>query len=308
MSPSKDHEVTAQMVNEIHRRSKKPTSEQELERILVPKFAGRAYHLPGNNVRQDWVQYMLNNHPLFGIFCHHRLHPIKTRQRLIILLGSFAFGVAITNAIYLWFVGSGRDDQQEVFTLKLLSTDSHNEERSDSPSYSVKSGVLVLLTVGSGSHALFDRFVWSLTACACCNAGGRFENCCFKNFGFYAVTLIVLAVLACASCVVVVRASMEEGDSTIPLLQNRTKEAWGDVLDFSLHEIDVQDVSFLKGYALEFVTSLFLYYPLFETMFFSGILGCYRVPILGGRPYSMRQEAKQMQSESLACPTESSSV
>eukprot|EP00984_Skeletonema_dohrnii_P027860 scaffold17549_cov67-Skeletonema_dohrnii-CCMP3373.AAC.1 len=52
-----------------------------LERTLVPKFAARAYHLPGNSVCADWLQYMLNNHPVIGICCHHRLHPLKTRQR-----------------------------------------------------------------------------------------------------------------------------------------------------------------------------------------------------------------------------------
>ena len=50
-------------VNEIYRRSKARTPEEELARRIVPKLAARSYHLPGYNLRQDWLQYMLNNHP-----------------------------------------------------------------------------------------------------------------------------------------------------------------------------------------------------------------------------------------------------
>jgi hypothetical protein len=41
--------------------------------------------------------------------------------------------------------------------------------------------------------------------------------------------------------------------------------------------------AFLVGYAVELTIALFLYYPLTSTMFFSGVLGCGRIPILGGR-------------------------
>ena len=51
--------------------------------------------------------------------------------------------------------------------------------------------------------------------------------------------------------------------------------------------------AFLVGYAIELTIALFLYYPLTSTMFFSGILGCGRIPILGGRPYELRQLTKE---------------
>lgn len=41
--------------------------------------------------------------------------------------------------------------------------------------------------------------------------------------------------------------------------------------------------AFLIGYAVELTIALFLYYPFTSTVFFSGILGCGRIPILGGR-------------------------
>ena len=51
---------------------------------------------------------------------------------------------------------------------------------------------------------------------------------------------------------------------------------------------------------------LFVYYPMFETVLFSGVLGCGSIPVLGGRPYEMKKEAKaqlKMQS-SAACPSD----
>lgn len=289
-SNGNDSVATKRKVNEIYRRSKTRTPEEEMARKIVPKLAARAYHLPGYNLRQDFFQYMFNNHPLFGICCHHRLHPLKMRQRLIILLGSFAFGVAVTNAVYLWFLGSGRDDQEQVFSINL------SVQQSNSKSFSLTSGMLVLVTVGSGCHAIFDRFVWGLSACGCCRAGGRFESqgCC-KNMGYYLVIFLVVAVMALATFVVVVRASTEEEEQVSALLfQNRTKENFAQILDFN--EFHMQDYSFLKGYAVEFAVSLFIYYPFVETILFSGLLGCFRVPILGGRPAAMRREAK-VQSE-----------
>lgn len=284
-SASVSTQNTQRRMNEIHSRSNSPTPEEELARQIVPKLAARSYHLPGYNIAQDWMQYMLNNHPLLGVCCRHRLHPIKTRQRIIILLGSFAYGVAITNAIYLWFLGSGRDDKEEVFSVNM------SLNNSSSQTVSLTSGLIVLVTVGSGSHSMFDRFIWTLAACSCCRSGGVFESRgCLRDFGYYLVILLVTAVLALASCVVVIRASMEEGETTVPLFQNRTREDFADLLDFD--EFAMEDYSFLRGYALEFAVSLFVYYPLFETILFSGILGCCGVPILGGRPYAMKKEAK----------------
>lgn len=277
----------------MNQKKKKSTSrtltpEEELARKIVPKLASRSYHLPGYGLWRDYFQYLFNNHPVLGICCHHKLHPLKFRQRLLILLGSFAFGVAITNAIYLWFLGSGRDDQEQVFSVTL----------NDSQKYSLSSGLLALVTIGSGSHAIFDRSVWGLSACACCNAGGRFEGWRCTSLGHILVSFLVLIVVAFASCIVVVRASMEEGESDVPLLssQNRTRESIEEELSqiaSQFMEFDAQDYSFMRGYAYEFAFSLFFYYPIIETILFSGMLGCFRIPILGGRPAAMKKEAKQ---------------
>ncbi|KAL7528362.1 hypothetical protein ACHAWF_002533 [Thalassiosira exigua] len=295
-----------QKINEIHRRVKTrtPEPEEDLARQVVPKLAARAYHLPGYNLIQDWLQYIFNNHPLFGICCHHRLHPLKMRQRLIILLGSFAAGVAITNVIYLWFLASGSDDQKEVFSLDFST------QQTDSQSFTITRGFFVLVTVGSGSHSIFDRLVWSLAACGCCRPGGRLEsqNCC-RNLGFYLVIFLIVVVVALATCIVVVRASMDHnGQTMVPLFQNLTfqnmtkdnvQQDLEHVLNFN--EYEYHDYSFLKGYALEFIFSVVFWTPLIDTTIFSGILGCFRLPILGGRPAAMKRESK-MQSQIQSVP------
>ena len=262
------------------------------ERSLVPKLANRAYHLPGNSLCADWLQYMLNNHPIIGICCHHRLHPLKTRQRFIILLGSFAFGVGITNGCYLWFISTGRDSKQEIFSIDLNTPESAH--------YSVTAGLVLLVTVGSGLHTVFDRFVWSVSACRCCRAGGRFESdsvnsprtgrC--QDLGSYLVVFFVVLVMAGATFIVIVRAKMDdEGTSSIPYIQDNNTTLT-DIVD-SVKDFELDDFSFMKAYCIEFAVSLLLYYPFFDTVLFSGVLGCYRLPMLGGRPYEVRKEQKK---------------
>jgi hypothetical protein len=62
--------------------------------------------------------------------------------------------------------------------------------------------------------------------------------------------------------------------------------------------IQIQDASayqFLITYATELVLSLFIYYPIVGTILFSGLLGCGKVPILGGRPYEVLVEQRKNQ-------------
>mmetsp|Transcript_4110 Transcript_4110/g.8710 ORF Transcript_4110/g.8710 Transcript_4110/m.8710 type:complete len:213 (+) Transcript_4110:177-815(+) len=91
-----------------------------------------------------------------------------------------------------------------------------------------------------------------------------------------------------------------------PFIQNEngTKMTLEEMLDFDeiFDEFEVQDYSFIRGYALEFVVSLFVYYPLVETVLFSGVLGCGRIPFLGGRPYAMKQEAQKRSDARSICP------
>ena len=52
----------------------------------------------------------------------------------------------------------------------------------------------------------------------------------------------------------------------------------------------ISKFAFFLGYALELVLALFLFYFITSTVLVTGILGCGRVPILGGRPYELWRE------------------
>jgi hypothetical protein len=74
-------------------------------------------HFPGNTWFEDWLQYMSNTHLFFGIFFHHKLHPVTRRERCVILLGSAAVGSLISNLIYLWFLHANFGMNDLVFNL-----------------------------------------------------------------------------------------------------------------------------------------------------------------------------------------------
>ena len=269
-------------LREIYESTHIETQEQNLERLLVPKLASRAYHLPGNDFGQDWKQYVLNNHPILGICFHHRLHPLKTGQRLLMLLGSFAFGIAVTNAIYFWFIMTGRDSNEEAFALSFSIEGSDGGPSSSTISFSY--GLIALLTVGSGSHALFDRFVWTVGACKICQPGGRFERQtrCSPKWGQYITVLIIILVICGTSMVVVTRALMEQGEEDVNIFQGSNKDA----------NFHAEDFRFLVGYCIEFGVSMFVMTPIMEFTLFTGILGCCSLPVLGGRSREIAVEKK----------------
>ena len=96
-SPSKSDASTVLTAKErldlYKQNTSRSTDEDEeelaLKRKLIPRLAQRAYHLEDDNSWwQDWRQYQRNTHPVFGICMHHRFHPIRLPQRIIILVGS----------------------------------------------------------------------------------------------------------------------------------------------------------------------------------------------------------------------------
>jgi len=58
------------------------------DETIRKKLAMRAYHLPGNTWRQDLGMYLKNNHLIFGICCHHRLHPVKGEAAVYVVYDS----------------------------------------------------------------------------------------------------------------------------------------------------------------------------------------------------------------------------
>ena len=164
----------------------------------------------------------------------------------------------------------------------------------------LEQSMIFLLTVGSFVHSVFDMSIWYLMACFCFRPGGACQggggggcrDSC-RNLGIYVAVLVVLAVVAGATAVAVVR--LNEDMQREP---DTAAEAFADsqLLDGSDGEAGdgtTNKFAFLVGYALELVVALFVFYFITSTVFFSGLLGCGRIPILGGRPYEIWKEKRK---------------
>ena len=115
---------------------------------IVSLLLQHAYHLPGNSWGEDLWQYLTNNHPVFGIWCHHKLHPLKAGVRYASLIGSIFFGLALTCFIYTAFVFSKQDYDKQYIELRTnVTRTGYQEDLDDNVSaLSVTNGNIALWT------------------------------------------------------------------------------------------------------------------------------------------------------------------
>eukprot|EP00531_Pseudo-nitzschia_arenysensis_P002416 CAMPEP_0116134758 /NCGR_PEP_ID=MMETSP0329-20121206/10821_1 /TAXON_ID=697910 /ORGANISM="Pseudo-nitzschia arenysensis, Strain B593" /LENGTH=299 /DNA_ID=CAMNT_0003629499 /DNA_START=80 /DNA_END=979 /DNA_ORIENTATION=+ len=255
------------------------------DEIIIPLLAQRSFHLPGNNKRQDWIQWMKNNHIIFGTCLHHPLHPIETWERMIVLLGSISFAMVATNIGYIWDWYDGDQiqfDPQEV--VYSWDVNLNNDDDDVYTTLNITYGTLILWTFGCTFHSLFDFFVWNLSACSCCHPGGRFAKTesagrC-RDVGSFVLIPMVLSLMALA------------GYSSYLRVTNRNEtleEEYEDDLVDNLTAGKLGEYSFLVRFGVELFLAWFVYFPIISTIFFSGIFGCGgRIPLLGGRPRDKR--------------------
>eukprot|EP00553_Chaetoceros_curvisetus_P007779 CAMPEP_0204612750 /NCGR_PEP_ID=MMETSP0717-20131115/809_1 /ASSEMBLY_ACC=CAM_ASM_000666 /TAXON_ID=230516 /ORGANISM="Chaetoceros curvisetus" /LENGTH=206 /DNA_ID=CAMNT_0051624953 /DNA_START=12 /DNA_END=629 /DNA_ORIENTATION=+ len=130
----------------------------EEELYLVRLLSRKAMHLPHGSWCQDWINFMKNNHPVFGICFHHRLHPLKVQHRLYILLASISFGLTATNAVYLY--NAFNNDEMSKVLLQISLRDDAALNINNIEALEVTYGVLFLWTVGGAMHAAFDIGMW----------------------------------------------------------------------------------------------------------------------------------------------------
>jgi hypothetical protein len=255
--------------------------DEETQKLVVA-LANRSYHLPGYGLWGDLSQYLNNNHPLLGICCHHKLHPVKMKMRLVTLFGSILFGLSVSNIFFLMVMNDDR------FQEKILAITINGE------AWYITSGMMFLWTIGGGLHASYDIMIWHIMACACC----PFSRKCRISGSILVVAAIVL-LLAMASFIVLVRASLEQEDN-VYVMQLESGGLVDDQVD--LKDIHKEDVSFLLNYVMEFALALLVYYPLGSVILFSGILGCGKLPILGGRPRDIYLERMECQQQKCTMP------
>ena len=251
---------------------KKDTKPQD--EIIRRKLSKRAYHLPGNSCCQDLGMYMRNNHLVFGMCCYHRLHPVRLKHRLVILLGSLSFGLCATNAVFLYYLwGGDANHDDSAFTLSL-GGEVVETVASTTLTVDISHGMALLWTVGAASHSLFDLILWHMVTC------GNMKHKYCRAAGWSMAVAIVMVVVAFTTFVVVVRAYEsveEEEDDGINI------ETFGNEADFQ----------YLYGYVVELIISLFVFTPIAQIILFSGILGCCSLPVLGGRSYEMRKSKRR---------------
>jgi len=231
------------------------------------------------------MQYLSNTHTVLGLFFHHPLHPMGFQERLVILLGSIAIGLTISDFTYLYFIRNGIAVEEELFTLNA-----HHTEVTGIPVVSVTKLMLVLWTLGSFLHTCFDLGLWHMKACTLCRYQGRIDER-LVQWGRVAGLFIVMVATGVGGYAVLLRASIEyKGTGSV------SSQAEESIRSDELYQISFDDkrsFKFLLGYLVEFVLALFVYYPLAVTVLFSGVLGCQgRVPILGGRPREMKREQR----------------
>jgi hypothetical protein len=258
---------------------------------VVRLLALQVYHIPGNTWCGDWCMYMRNNHPVFGICCHNKLHPIGSCQRIIALIGTVLFGLALTNMFYLFYLWNPKFDQ---VVAEFIGEDG-------TTTWTLTTGMLLLWTVGSSIHCAFNLAIWHIAACACCQSGGCCESCaCCPSLGKHVSRVLIVCILACTVMIVLLRVAITNEER---IQQEDFESIVGDD-DKKVHiniddglVLDVESASqfqFVAAYLVEMALSLFVYFPVIGTILFSGVLSCgCKVPLLGGRPYEIAMEEKR---------------
>jgi hypothetical protein len=256
--------------------------------FVIPLLARRSFHLPGNNLWQDWCQWFGNNHIVFGICLHHRLHPVTWWERILALVASISFGFVATSIVYEMYQTNWATMETKVINL--------------GGQLAITKGMLILWTFGGLCHTIFDLAVWKIMACACCQPGGLFGhrlcfcNVWFQNCGSYCLLPVIFILLSLAIYYALRRASQDEQPQ-----QQQGNNGNGDFEqqdDDDVYE-DWQDTPyfFVVRYCIELLLAWLVYFPTVGTVLFSGVLGCHgRLPVLGGRPRDVRlveEEARE---------------
>jgi hypothetical protein len=260
-------------------KEKAATDQEIIDRLLEG-----SYHLPGYNYIEDLFQYLTNTHPLISIFLHHPLHPIGWGMRTAFLFGSIAFGLAVTNVIYLAFVmDNGKYDFDTSYYSASFNATITGYAPIDSQftQINVTNGMIALWTVGGAMNALYDLTIWTVALCRCFQRGGTFEG--KERLRSYLLIFVILAVVTGSTLAVLVRATYDSNEQTAEIANELELK----------YTPNAESYRFLIAYSVELVLSLFFWFFVVGFVMFSGVLGFTKVPGLGGRPQEVEALAKQ---------------
>ena len=152
---------------------------------------------------------------------------------------------------------------------------------------------IMLWTLGGIVHGMFDNLIWTLSICACCEAGNRFAFLAgYKKFGTGLLVFFILLIMAVTSLSVVLRGVMEEDDESADVQELKTAGVFDDTID--LRTSSKENYEFLMSYLVELGLEFMVYFPMIGSLLFSGVLFCIRLPQFRGRPYELKQEKKEL--------------
>ena len=163
-------------------------------------------------------------------------------------------------------------------------------------------------TEGSALHSMFDYSLWHLIACE--HTKRR------EVLGWFTAVSVVMIVVCVTLTVIVFTASdpaetyqsfmiefvddedisssnSTDTDESIELSYTFLNQTFG--ISFKPLEVDYNpdSLQFVYAYFVEMLLSLWFYSPMIMFMFFSGVMGCGRLPVFGGRPRSIMLEKRQ---------------
>jgi hypothetical protein len=266
-------------------------NDRELMESVIPYLLMRSYHLPGYSYGHDLWQFLINNHPVFGICCHHPLHPVKSWMRVAALIGSIMMGLAITNIIYLAFVFTDQDYNKAYVAVPFNQTYTHNDAINKAAgTLTMSNGNIALWTIGSVLNSLYDTTIWSIAAWNWKgNLKGRIASyqSTIKNvlIVFSVVVAVALSTLAFA-----IRSALDRDKVDASELESSGFSA----NEMQLIKIDKStDFEFMIAYLIELLATYFVWYFVVGFILFTGVLGCYKYPIVGGRPYEIKVEQQE---------------
>lgn len=301
--------------------TRKETDElRSLRNAIIPHLLMRSYHLPGYNYWEDLGQYLTNNHPVFGLCCHHKLHPIKFKIRFISLIGSVLFGLAVTNIVFISFALTKKNGYNDTYWQYQFGNFSTGSEAVDQQVFQIQvtQGNIALWTIGSATHALYDTVMWEMATCASCMTPGisrkKIER--YQTKGFYFVILFAIFAFVACGITVLLRETVfyNVGSVTTDVVDNNTTNTTN-VTRYYLLLRDLQELNvtvltypngtqhhtvttqggiswnwyFIISYFVELSLNYFFYYPVIGIIAFTGILGCNGyIPALSGRPYEVK--------------------
>lgn len=112
----------------------------------------------------------------------------------------------------------------------------------------------------------------------------------YRSTAVFFVMFAVIIVTAIATLAVGLRAALNSGGVSDP----QQVQSYGLNDDtVQLFQVDgAKNYEFVIAYLVEMALNYFFYYPLVGTLLFSGILTCGQFPVVGGRPYELREETE----------------